>query len=72
MNKFQVKSQELSIRLRYIQKIPIKIKTLYGNRKEYMFNLKPEDKIGKVIKEIQNEENNDKSTKEKISPRAIV
>ena len=29
-----------------------------------MFNLKPEDKIGKVIKEIQNEENNDKSTKE--------
>ena len=23
-----------------------------------MFNLKPEDKIGKVIKEIQNEENN--------------
>ena len=32
-----------------------------------MFNLKPEDKIGKVIKEIQNEENNDKSTKEKIN-----
>ena len=47
--------------------IPIRIKTLYGNRKEYMFNLKPEDKIGKVIKEIQNEENNDKSTKEKIN-----
>ena len=41
--------------------IPIRIKTLYGNRKEYMFNLKPEDKIGKVIKEIQNEENRKKT-----------
>ena len=47
--------------------IPIRIKTLYGSRKEYTFTLSPEDKIGLLIKEIQKAEDKDKDIKEKMN-----
>ena len=47
--------------------INVKLKTLYGIRKLYTFSLKPDDKIGLLIKLLKEEEDNDSSLKEKMN-----
>ena len=50
-----------------LSSINVKLKTLYGKRKLYTFSLKPDDKIGLLIKLLKKEEDNDSSLKEKMN-----
>lgn len=47
--------------------VTIKLKTLYGSRKQYSFTVKPEDKLNTLLTKLQKEEENDKSLSETLN-----
>lgn len=49
--------------------ITIKLKTLYGLRKQYTFTVKPEDKLNTLLTNLQKEEEKDKSLPEILNKK---